>query len=206
MMALSAGWILTAPNLTAATPDDGPPYKSIAERNVFNLRPPAPPPAPPPPPSPTANVKLTGILTILGPKKAVLQIADPGKPADSKILKEGEREGDIEVLEINEIEGTVRIRNRDQEAVLNFQDHGVKPPTGPVPATPATNVVMIGGRPVPVGPGGQPILTGLPGQPPTPGSVPPGTVWNPNVGAYTPPPTPSVITNLPPPTRMIRTP
>jgi len=204
---LTTGMFLVAPAHYAATADTGQPYKSIAERNVFNLHPPAPPPAPPPPPSPTSNVKLTGILTILAAKKAVLQIAEPGKAAESKILKEGEREGDVEVLEINEIDGTVRIKNRGEEATLNFQDHGVKPPSGAAPVTP-TNIVMIGGRPVPIGPNGQPILTGFGGQPPIttlPTGAPAGTILPPGsvAGAYVPPPASS---NLPAPMRIMRTP
>jgi hypothetical protein len=142
---LSAGLLLAAPLAAVPAPDTGQPYSKITERNVFNLKPPAPPPTVAPPPQPTSNVKLTGILTILAAKKAVLQIADPGKAPESKILKEGEREGEVEVLEINEIEGTVRIKNREQEVLLNFQDHGVKPPTAPAVTTP-TNMVMIGGR------------------------------------------------------------
>src|SRR4051812_47174959 len=78
-------------------PVDSNPYHAIVERNVFDLKPP-PPPTPPvtvtntPPP----NVKLTGITTILGNKRALFMVQEasvPGKPAnkeESYILTEGQ--------------------------------------------------------------------------------------------------------------------
>jgi hypothetical protein len=122
-----------------------PRYKSIVERNVFGLRPPAPPPTPAPPPPPSVAVKLTGIITVLATKRALLLITEPGKPPESKVIKLGDREGQIEVVEIDENAGTVRIKNGEQEATLNFQDHGVKPPTGPAPTPPP----VVAGQPMP---------------------------------------------------------
>lgn len=201
-MLLVAGVMPATPGLGAANEESAPrDFKGIPARNVFGLKSPTPPPPPAPPPSPTINVKLTGLLTILSSKRAVLQITEAGK-TESKIIKEGDRDGEVEVLEINEIAGTVRIKNRGDEATLDFEKHGVKPPTGPVASTTPTNIVMINGRPV-----------AMPAPPVTPGAVPnPNLVHGlPTPAPYTPPPgfgtVPSTApATLQPPTRIMRTP
>src|SRR3954454_9852421 len=90
---------------------DSNPYQGIVDRNVFGLKPPPVAPRPednkPPPP----KIILTGITTILGNKRALMNVAMPPKPPDpakqkSFILAEGQRDGDIEVLEIDETSGT----------------------------------------------------------------------------------------------------
>src|SRR5205823_4883306 len=55
------------------------------------------------------RITLTGITTILGNKRALMTVQLPGKPTQSFALAEGERSGGIEVLEINEKIGSVRI-------------------------------------------------------------------------------------------------
>ncbi len=144
------------------------PYGAIVERNVFDLKPPPPPPGanaatntPPP------NVRLTGITTILGPKRALFMVKDadsPGKQANkeqSVILGEGEREGVLEVLEINEKTGTVKIRNDGNFSVLAFEN--TKLPSAPAGGPGA-------------GPGGMPKLPSFvpPGAPGAPGFPRPG--------------------------------
>jgi hypothetical protein len=91
---------LTAPALGAAAEDDeGNPFKHITERNVFALKPPPPPadPAdiPPPPPPVLAKVTLTGILNVLGPPRALLEVMEqePGKPPGQSTKKPILREG-----------------------------------------------------------------------------------------------------------------
>jgi len=94
------------PVLCADTPDN--PYEPIVVRNVFGIR---PPPPPPPaldttPPVPLAKVVLTGIATIAGPRpQAFFEITEQeqGKVPNIKkpMLREGEREGSIEVLSID---------------------------------------------------------------------------------------------------------
>src|SRR5215472_11388177 len=85
------------------------PYQAIVDRNVFALKPPPPPPTnnpdanKPPPPA----ITLTGITTILGSKRAFMSVNMPAKPPEpakvqSFMLSEGQRDGDIEVLEIDE--------------------------------------------------------------------------------------------------------
>ncbi|HYL95726.1 MAG TPA: hypothetical protein VET69_07975, partial [Terriglobales bacterium] len=116
------------------------PYQGIVARNVFLLKPP-PPPVPieeakPPPP----KVFLTGITSILGNKRALLKTpappAKPGQPPQgeqSYILTEGQREGDIEVVSIDEKAGTVKINNGGTLYVLNFDKDGQKPSAGLMP-------------------------------------------------------------------------
>src|SRR5436190_23052227 len=94
------------------------PYSSIVDRNPFGIKPPpvlladTPPPAPV---VPLAKVVLTGVTSMLGPPRALLEIteSEPGKTpvVNKRILKEGERDGSVEVLSIDVINNKVRIRN-----------------------------------------------------------------------------------------------
>ena len=145
-------------NLEALTVETGDnPYTSIVERNVFALKP--PPPAPDPNAQagnvPVPKIFLTGITTILGNKRALLKTPPPqGKPGEgpkgeqSFILAEGQRDGDLEVLEIDEKAGAVKVKFGDTIVPLNFADNGVKiaatgPPPMPMPGLPgAPGAVM----------------------------------------------------------------
>src|SRR5262245_56057910 len=72
------------------------PYESIWVRNSFGLKPPPPPPEPPPPPpKPSANIKLTGITSIVEPKKAMFMVQEPNGKAEYPVLSEGEKEGSL---------------------------------------------------------------------------------------------------------------
>jgi hypothetical protein len=143
----------------------GNPYQGIVDRNVFGLKPPPPPPDPestkPPPP----KVFLTGITTILGNKRALLKMTPPAKPGEpakeqSFTLGEGQREGDIEVLAIDEKAGTVKVNNYGTIATLDFENNGVKVVGGPPPAA-----IGAGGRPPGFVPAG-----GVPAMPPPGGA------------------------------------
>jgi hypothetical protein len=113
------------------------PYRVIVERNVFGLRPIRPvivqQPAPPLP-----NVILTGITTILKGKRALLKVQFPAKPPTAAkeqycILAEGQREGPIEVLEIDTHTSNVKINNSGTVMTITFP----KQVTGtPTPAAP----------------------------------------------------------------------
>jgi hypothetical protein len=123
------------------------PYDKIPERNVFNLKPIPPPPPHPIEEVPLPKVTLTGITTLLGLKRAVLQAQTParsGLPAreQSYILAEGQRDGDIEVVEIDEAAGIVKIKAGEIPMTLDFVSNGVKPPTLPVQAAPTQTVTM----------------------------------------------------------------
>ncbi len=140
------------------------PYSGIVERNSFGLKPPVNPAdliKPPPPQAP--DIKLQGITTILGRKQVLLKVRIPAKPPEpvrdqSVVLSEGQREGEVEVLEINPAEGTVKVNNAGMILPLNMKDHGEKPTPG-ASAPPAM---------------GMPGLPGVP--PPAPPTVPTATV------------------------------
>jgi hypothetical protein len=125
--------LVTAQTVTAITVN---PYQGIVERNVFSLKPAPPPPSVDPPKPPASKIILTGITTILGMKQALMKTAaTAGKPGEAKgeqsyILTEGQREGDIEVMEIDEKAGTVKVTQDGTVFVLNFDKDGQKPTAG----------------------------------------------------------------------------
>ncbi len=114
------------------------PYHIIAERNCFRLTPvPPPQPAPAQPALPLPKVVLTGITTILGNKEALLKVqfpATPGQPAkqQSYILAEGQRDGVIQVVEVNAKLGRVKLNNSGTVMEITFQ----KPEVAARPTTP----------------------------------------------------------------------
>lgn len=118
------------------------PYATIVERNAFALKPPTPPPVVTPPPTPASNVELRGITTLLGRPQVLLNFRVPGKPPElpkdrSLVMDVGQREGDVEVLEINPAAGTIRIRNQGNEVAMNLKDNASKPQVVPGLAAPA---------------------------------------------------------------------
>jgi hypothetical protein len=133
------------------------PYQGIVERNIFGLKPPPPPPDPeankPPPP----KIILQGFTTFGGAKRALLKAQMPAKPGEppkgeqSFILAEGQRDGDIEVLEIDAVGGTVKVSNFGTITNLSFENNGIKtagaaPGPGPAP-NPAGFVPKPGANP-----------------------------------------------------------
>src|SRR5258708_5623226 len=96
------------------------PYPSIIERNAFALKErPAPPPVEPPAPAePPPNIQFNA-LTILNHQKQVyislLNPKAPNAPPQYISLKEGQKSGGVEVLEIREKTGEVRILNSGKE-------------------------------------------------------------------------------------------
>ena len=100
------------------------PYRPISGRNVFGLKPPMSTPAPPPAPIDLPPITLTGLLTILGKKQALITVHVPGKSAQSHILAEGERVGGIEVLQVDEIAGKVEISQGGTRFILTFEKNG----------------------------------------------------------------------------------
>jgi hypothetical protein len=115
------------------------PYETIVERNAFGLK-------PPPPPAtetnqvaaePPVKVVLTGITSVFGPPRALLEIVEQAPPKGGTavpprrpILREGDREGAIEVLAISIERNIVKIRNDGVESELTFE---VPKQSGPSP-------------------------------------------------------------------------
>ena len=144
-------------------PSDNP-YQSIIDRNVFSLKPPPPPPDPSEANKPQVlKITLTGITTILGNKRVLMKTAPPpGKPGEtpkteqSYILTEGQREGDIEVIQIDDKAGSVKVNNAGTVQTLTFEKDGAKLPSTPAPAAPGAPGAIPGlpiNRSLPVAPG-----------------------------------------------------
>jgi hypothetical protein len=130
--ALAAG----TPPLSADVADN--PYQGIVDRNLFNLKPPPRPEDSLPPPEPPPKITLTGFTTILGDKRVLFKVQVPAKPPqpakeESYILTEGQRDGDIEVLEINEKTGVAKFNNHGMIQTLDMANDGAKPSNPPAP-------------------------------------------------------------------------
>ncbi len=132
------------------------PYQAIIERNPFGLKPPPPPPDPTPVvvAAPPGKVILTGITTMFGPPRALLEVTEQetGKaPTVHKpILHEGEREGGVEVISIDLAKSMVKIRLAGIETNVTFETPkltasapilatagGFPPPAGAMSGAPA---------------------------------------------------------------------
>ncbi len=130
-------------------------FNTIKQRNMFGLKDPPPPPEPPPEPPPTTTVKITGTMKLMGTKRAILLVQEQGKQPESKIFKEGETIGAIEVKEIDPAGGTAKIVNNGREMTISLSKDGVTPAAGPAAGAPATAAV----------PGGAPGSTPFPAIP-----------------------------------------
>lgn len=138
LCALATSGLCTEPSASNAANTKNP-YSAIAARNVFGLRPPQvirrellPPPLP--------KVMLTGITTILGDKRALFKIQFPARPREPIkieycILTEGQGHGSIEVLEIDDKAGTVKLDNSGTVMAISLEK---QPPTPP-PTAARTN-------------------------------------------------------------------
>src|SRR4051812_1482576 len=127
------------PVVTSESSDN--PYQSIVDRNVFSLKPPTPAADPAEANKPTVvKITLTGMTTILGINGVWLKTPPPpenlgeGRKSElSYILTEGQREGDIEVLEIDEKAGSVKVNNAGTVQTLTFEKDGAKLPATVAP-------------------------------------------------------------------------
>lgn len=162
------------------------PYRVIIDRNPFGLQ--DPPPLPDPAsltnqPPVKVDVKFTGISSDShsNSKRAWLMVpAGPGRPQPKYLsLSEGDSDGDLKVLEINETETTVKVLNAGVPVTLNFKEHGLTAPAAPVvhPGVPGVPGVVVPAPGIP--PPGIRTASGTPYvQPP---SAVPGTAAQPAV-------------------------
>jgi hypothetical protein len=150
--------ICVSASARAVAPDtSNRPYQGIVDRNVFDLH------APPPPVDPNELAKskiqipkltLNGITTILGTKNVFLTLpaTKPGSPPETLMLAEGQAEDEVEVKQIDEQAGVVKVVNHGENQTLDFDHNGTKPPPPPanaaapvnippVPAAPPSNVM-----------------------------------------------------------------
>jgi len=191
------------------------PYEGIVDRNAFGLKPPPPPPDPEAAKPPPVKITLTGITTILGNKRALMETPPPAaKPGEqpkgkqSYILTIGQREGDIEVLDIDEKVGSVKVNNAGSIVTLTFEKDGAKLPATVAPTAPGVPGMPVpGGIPAPAVPGASPyapkggssgftLPTRTLRTTPTPGVVNRGMA-NPAAGAATVPGLPVLGTGQP---------
>jgi hypothetical protein len=161
-------------------------YERIRERNAFGLKPRETPATQEPPRQPLRKVILTGVTTLGGYKRALLKIEPlPGKAGEkeeSVILTEGQREGDIEVVQIDERDGKVTLNNSGEVETITFEKEPPKLPGGrtaqlPGIPTPSTAVVPPPALPATPTPTGRPFsrqprwpmnTTAVPATPPAP--------------------------------------
>lgn len=165
------------------------PYGGIVGSNIFKLKPPPPPTssteqekAPPP------NITLTGITTIFGNKRAIMRTppvaAKPGEPArdQSFFLAEGQQDGEMEVVEIDEKTGTVKVKYGGTPLTLTFDKNGSKTASAGPPGAGGA----IPGMPMQGGGGVRPALVNPFNPPADTGGInkmPPRTLRVPNQGS-----------------------
>jgi hypothetical protein len=142
---LLSGLILWSAAWGASAGGSANPYYQIPERNVFGLKPPQPKTAEPAQSLPLPKITLTGIITILGDKRALLRVqpsaqprAKPGKE-ESYTLAEGQRDGEIEVLEIDPKTERVKVNNSGTVMEITFEkpSPAASPPSAPTTPSPA---------------------------------------------------------------------
>jgi hypothetical protein len=177
-------WLLATLALPAAATLGANPYSGIVDRNPFGLLPP-PAPVSIEVAAPPSNVKLTGISTLFGGKKAMLMVTEggAGKLPTYMSLVEGEQNGQITCTEINVEDGVVKIKNAGRNETLNFKDNGLT--SAPTPIS----------QPAAQPPGGQP------GNVPAPGAPVPGaggvTTIGGNAGGAAPAPSNGGLRQIP---------
>jgi hypothetical protein len=131
-----AGGLVLQINVHALT-TEGSPYASIVRHNAFRLKSPPPveqdvPEVLPP------RITLLGIVAGPGPKQVMFKLLTGTPPREtSYALGERESAEAIEVVEIVERAGLVRVKNHGQEQTLTLEKDGMKPggnspPTGSV--------------------------------------------------------------------------
>jgi len=152
-------WVCLASGLAlsvtvgAASEGTDSPYQDIITRNVFALKPPPPPPAPEETKAPPSKLLLTGIWTVNGKLALLKTAAEPAKaghPAEPERfynLHIGERDGDVEVVSIDEKAGSVTVMNAGQQEILTFEKNGVKLASTPAPAVPGAPGALPGALP-----------------------------------------------------------
>ena len=121
-MVVSGSFVLAAETFAAINPGTSDnPYGAITLRNVFDLRQ-IPIQTPPPPTNePPPNVDLIAMTSILKERLAVFAIHEKGKPAPLNItMKEGERQGALEVVKIDMASKTARVKIDDKPTELEL--------------------------------------------------------------------------------------
>ena len=138
--ALCAGILGCAVSSFALTENN--PYAAIGGRNVFALKPPvavtnvgtAVVTSP-------AGLELQGFTTILGRPQVLIKMKVPPRPPEpakdrSLVMDVGQREGDVEIVEMDTRAGIVKLKNQGNLVSLNLKDNSSKLTPGPALPTP----------------------------------------------------------------------
>jgi hypothetical protein len=165
---LASGLMVSASARAVTAEAQGNPYQGVVERNVFALKPPPPPGSEKPPAPEPPKIIPQGIMSMFGRQqvlfKAMMPGSKPGEPPKETpmVLTVNQREGEVEVLSIDETAGTITFNNHGQIQTLSLEKDGVKPPTGPA-ATPFPGITAPGipGVPAPTA-GFNPARSGAP--------------------------------------------
>ena len=124
-----AGGLVLQTNARALTSENSP-YAAIVKQNVFRLKSPLPvahvePVVPPP------RIILLGIVSAPGSKQVIFKtLTGPPPRETSYALGEMDLANEIEVVEIVESTGLVRVKNHGQEQMLSLEKDGMKPGGG----------------------------------------------------------------------------
>jgi len=119
-------------------------YSQISVRNLFGLHEPVIEHKEQPPP-PLPKIALNGITT-MGSKLVFIKVQFPPKAGEqpqaeqSFMLTEGQRESGIEILQINERAGTIRVNNFGTEMTIGFDKDADKMAKSPAATQPASNL------------------------------------------------------------------
>lgn len=125
-----AVWLLAVSfaSTVEAAVDEGNPYHPIVAKNIFKLQDPPRLKQVETELPPLAKVALTGITTILPRPLALLEWSEPGQQKKNySTLTEGQGEGPIEILRIDDKAGSVTIKNHGVTMTLTFEQNGAKP-------------------------------------------------------------------------------
>jgi hypothetical protein len=143
LVCMAAGLALSASARAATTDSRDKPYDVIPVRNLFALKELPKPVQPPPPVQPTNDIKLQGINFILGRWQVLFKVRFPPPRGEmSFVMKEGEGQDEIEVLEINGKARSVTFKNNGIEQVLTME-RNASTPSAPAGAPPNPGVVSL---------------------------------------------------------------
>jgi hypothetical protein len=120
---LSAASFTMAAHLPVA---ENNPYADVVHRNIFGLREPVLPPSVLPETPATkdkGDLILTGIVDFRKAQWALLTLTERGIPPRRYTLTLGQKEDDVEVLAVDAVAATVRVRHGSAEVLLTFDKH-----------------------------------------------------------------------------------
>jgi hypothetical protein len=116
------------------------PYETIIRRNIFDLASPKEEVSKPrdvfkPPP----DIKISGVAAFGSQKWVLLTKADPGNTPRHLLMREGEKDGGLEIVNVDERAAVVKVRAGDDLLQLKLTTPDV-PRIDPAPSTAPGNV------------------------------------------------------------------